>query len=495
MIYEWIDFFLKISWLSALAAVLTLLSKPKGARFFLLVVGLICMAMLELNYANSDFDSGYYDNPVWVFSLIVGNCTWLLAGLLSLFYLKSHFSGTVSKDTGSIKEALSVIPVTVDNPAEALNSARRALYLEVETILAQLKLPDSTNIQLLQSQNYSAVTFVSLSMFLPAFPDGALANKLGTQSLVLIRLDAHPFMRFPITYSIRVESSYKLQEFSDVYQISLEQLSRLITQLLQGERWHFKAKRLKQAPIQVWRPANNPRDYKQWRGVDIVMMVIPPLLIFPLLRRIFFGKAKRLKLTTGKPSIEPRQLLQLDSWQVAIKGLQAYAEQLETEFVNAMQANTSQFGKLNEELIWYWDVDGKVERKQYVFSIGRALVFIKIYAYGDDLYIGWDAHVNAGSWAEKNIGAGYAHHDGTRLDVYSIESEWHQPNEFDISDANFALETVHATLVKLTKRLIKERDVDQDIDFTIVRESRSGVLNSQQKPASNEKKKRFMRTG
>lgn len=114
MLYEWVDFFLKISWLSVFAAVLTLLTKPKGARFFLLVVGLICMTMLELNYANSDFDSGYYDHPVWFFSLIVGNCTWLLAGLLSLFYLKSHFSGTGIKDTGSIKEALSVIPVTVD---------------------------------------------------------------------------------------------------------------------------------------------------------------------------------------------------------------------------------------------------------------------------------------------------------------------------------------------------------------------------------------------
>lgn len=481
--------FLELGWVAVLAAIFTLLNKPRGLRLYLLVIGLLGYLSLELSLSFMT-DNAFLIN----LSIVVAMLAFLMSGILTLFYLKEGKSKQSSSNDNSIKEALSVIPIIDDNPADQLNVARQSLYNIVEASIEKHELSEGTNIQLLQSQDYANVCFVSLSMFQPANSDKKLTKKLGTQSVLLIRLEAHPFKRFPITYSIRVESSNKQKEFSDVYEMDANKLDALITQMIKGEKWKYKPKRLRQAPIQFWRPSNKIVDYKITNVMYVFVALFPPIIIFPLIGWLIFGKKPRLKLTTGKPSTEPRNLLQLDSWQVAIKGLQNYAQQLESEFISEMQKTSNEFGKLNEENIWYWGVDGKVERKQQVFRIGRAMVFIKIYGYGDDLYIGWDAHVNAGSWGEQNIGSGFAFGSGLPVDAYEIVAQWHQPNEYDISDANFALETVHATLVKLTKRLVKERDIDQEIDFTIVRESRSGVLKKENNREDG-KKKRFMRTG
>ncbi len=481
--------FIELAWVAVLAAIITLISKPKGIRLYLLIIGMLGYLGVEL--AITFWDGNHLLMNISI-SIAVG--AFLLAGALTLFSFKRANSNQSPQNENQIKEALSVIPITEDNPADQLNVARQGLYSMLEKSIEKQQLTDGTDVQLLQSQNYADLCFVSLSIFVPSTSDSKLAKRLGMQSVLLIKLTAHPFHRFPITYSVKVESSNKQKEFSDVYEIDPQKLDTLVGQMLKGEKWKFSPKCLRQAPLQFWRPSNRITDFKQTKTIYILMALFPPLLIFPLLGRLFFGAKQRLKLTTGKPAAEPRSLLQLDSWQVAIKGLQNYAEQLESEFITEMQKTSNKFGQLQEENIWYWGVDGKVERKQQVFRIGRAMVFIKIYGYGDDLYIGWDAHVNAGSWGEKSIGSGFAHGSGLPLDAYNIVSEWHQPNEYDISDANFALETVHATLVKLTKRLVKERDVDQEIDFTIVRESRASVLKKENN-REDSKKKRFMRTG
>src|SRR5205823_1924410 len=62
--------------------------------------------------------------------------------------------------------------------------------------------------------------------------------------------------------------------------------------------------------------------------------------------------------------------------------------------------------KLTAEVIWQWGVDGIEERRQLVGRLWRGQGFIHVYRCGDDLFVGWDTHANAGDRAEKDVAAG-----------------------------------------------------------------------------------------
>jgi len=127
------------------------------------------------------------------------------------------------------------------------------------------------------------------------------------------------------------------------------------------------------------------------------------------------------------------------------------------------------------EKIWYWGVDGKEEREQLVARFRRGIAFVQIYRYGEDLFVGWDAHVNCGTWVEQIAGAGYDKTIQELCIVHTIAAGWHVPNEYDISDTNCLLERVHAAVTQVVKLKLAEHQIDQEIDFKIVREPRQNI--------------------
>jgi hypothetical protein len=129
----------------------------------------------------------------------------------------------------------------------------------------------------------------------------------------------------------------------------------------------------------------------------------------------------------------------------------------------------------------------------------RAVAFVHIYGYGNDLYVGWDAHLNGGTWIEKSIGKYKELTSGKVANAYKIEPAWQSPGEYDITDANFLLETVHSVVKKVIKRAMADHKIDQEIDFSIVREARKDIAGSA-RPGSagvgskkENKKSRFQR--
>jgi hypothetical protein len=53
----------------------------------------------------------------------------------------------------------------------------------------------------------------------------------------------------------------------------------------------------------------------------------------------------------------------------------------------------------------------------------------------------------------------------------------HRPvvSEYDVSDVNCVLERVHAVITRVLRRKLAEHRLDQEIDFSIVREQRAGL--------------------
>ena len=115
---------------------------------------------------------------------------------------------------------------------------------------------------------------------------------------------------------------------------------------------------------------------------------------------------------------------------------------------------------------------------------------MRLESYGSSLYLGWDSHVNAGVWQEQDIRQGVDRTSGRPVVARRVVAGWQAPSEYDVSDVSFLTEWLHACIVRVVKQQLAEYRIDQEIDFTILRESRSDALRSTQ-PTSLKKAARF----
>jgi hypothetical protein len=212
----------------------------------------------------------------------------------------------------------------------------------------------------------------------------------------------------------------------------------------------------------------------------LLLLAAVGLTVYTHLRRTYF-------LSPGKPVHEPRKLVRMDSWQTLVRDIGGESETVKAAVKKELAKGLSEGVQLGDEKIWYPGVDGTEEREQVVVTFRRAIGYIHIYSYGKDLYVGWDAHVNAGTWVEKQVAAGLEPQTGEYCRVNTIESGWHVPNEYDITDTNCLVEWIHAAVTKVTKTTLAEYQIDQEIDFQILRGERNRVLGSEN-PEENKDK-------
>jgi hypothetical protein len=202
-------------------------------------------------------------------------------------------------------------------------------------------------------------------------------------------------------------------------------------------------------------------------------------------------RAPRLVRSSGKPTAEPRILHYLDSWQTVVFGAGG-AEQVIRERTVARLTSAGERFHCGIERIWDWGLDGKIEREQIVLRLGRALVFTQIHRYGDDLYVGWDAQMNLGTWREKPLGSGIDRETGQRIRLQTVEQTLQRTNEYDLIDLNCLAEWTHAQVSQVLKQYLKEQEIDQEIDFSIIRGERKPLTD--ERDAKGKRKPIFRRS-
>jgi hypothetical protein len=204
------------------------------------------------------------------------------------------------------------------------------------------------------------------------------------------------------------------------------------------------------------------------------------------------SRAPRTIRSAGKPMAEPRILYSLDSWQTVIFGAgddsALILQRLLAHFAGADQTRFA----FATERVWYWGLDGKTERDQLVLRYGRALVFCQVHPYGSDLYVGWNAQMNLGTWKEKPLRAGVDAETGERVTLMTVEHAVQPTNAYDLTDLNCLTEWTHAQIVSVLKHYLKEREIDQEIDFSIIRGERKGLTNEEQ-DGKDKPRRRFER--
>jgi hypothetical protein len=193
----------------------------------------------------------------------------------------------------------------------------------------------------------------------------------------------------------------------------------------------------------------------------------------------YVWRRRRITVNAGRPIAEPRTLRLADSWSTMANQLGQEAQILSDRLFKRLSEGQTWNIQARIENTSYITPDGKQERQQLVLSQGRGLVFCHIYPYGDDLFIGWDAYLNYGQWAERAVRSGFDAKLRSPVVINTVTPGIARATEYDLIDVSSLTEWVHSRVVQALKQVMAEHKLDQEIDFKIVRGERQSLLRDQ----------------
>ena len=336
----------------------------------------------------------------------------------------------------------------------------------------------------LKSPSHVQPSWVKLECWLPT------GNSLVTErDSATITVEPKPFHRFELVYAVTWNKAGKSKTVKELGQFTQSEAAALTNFLLaNGPEPNLKQFRFRQHQWEFWKPINKISAVStDWMAVGVVLLWVLGfatlamgvglfLLVAAGILTYLLQRRKRTVRSSGKPVFEPRNLSLVDNWQTVVTGAGVDAELVRRRFMDAMSNPPSPHFRFAVERIWYWGLDTKEEREQIVLTFNRAVFFAKIFQYGRELYVGWDSHLNRGTWIEKTIASGMDTETGRLAQINTVVPAVQVLTEYDLSDVSCLTEWAHAQIVRIVKNFLEERRIDQEIDFKIVRGERQGIV-------------------
>jgi len=320
------------------------------------------------------------------------------------------------------------------------------------------------------------------------------------RSEVIIHIEPKAFHAHEFEYSLDVDDRGEKKKYAGLIRLDDELLRALVQYLLRrGPKPGFAAHQVRRYPWQLWRPRNKIATLKvDWLGwLPVILGMVGFLTLqFGIGLLILVGAAVTYYIarrrpvavrSSGKPESEPRVLTRVDSWQAVVSGLGGDAELLRERFLKALESPPIKGLNHRVETIWYWGIDSRVERQQIVLSFQRCLLYCQIYSYDNELYVGWDGHLNTGQWVEKTLAKGFDRESSQLIKVNTVEPGTQQVTEYDVTDLSCVMEWTHAKLTQFVKELMEERKIDQEIDFKILRGERQKLSATRESEGTGKK--------
>jgi hypothetical protein len=342
---------------------------------------------------------------------------------------------------------------------------------------------------------------------------------LTERTLGIITLVPKPFHRYELEYNLELYDRGERKKYPNLIQFTVDDAEQLVKYLLRrSPRPSYGSLQLRRYWFQFWKPINKVKTLRfNWvrllpfalfiLGLSMMIGGANNLLLLPsggensllllssglvlivgaVVSGYFLSKQEALVRCSGKPVAEPRHLIRVDSWQAVISGLGEGAQELRERFLKSLEPPFTKEFRHDFEQIWYWGPDGKVEREQFVLMLGCAMVFCQIYQYDQELYVGWNGHLNIGQWVEKRIAKGIDKQARRPVAITSVVPGYQLVTEHHITDLNCLMEWTHVHLTKLVKELMEERKIDQEVDFKIQRGERQNLVRERGAVTSEEK--------
>ncbi len=172
-----------------------------------------------------------------------------------------------------------------------------------------------------------------------------------------------------------------------------------------------------------------------------------------------------------QPTRTPRRELRIDEWHVSVPGAGNRFSEFRERIVRAIQAADPAIA-CNAEVHERLTPQGIEARERLVLSKGQATLHVHVYPYAEDVFVGWESHINYLRWSEGRIVASTIR-NGTKVNYRDLDVSVHLPTDFDLIDIDMLAETTHRRLVQEIKQFLKEAEIEADLDFTIIRGDRS----------------------
>jgi hypothetical protein len=394
-----------------------------------------------------------------------------------------------------MQDAEGVHLATLFIPRNDTNTFSRAEVLRDEACARLVARARSAGLDVVEqrSQAHSPSVWFRLDYALPSpGPD------LSLMASVAVDIERFDFHLFEHTFTVTVQVGAKIRKIRGVFALDDATIGRIHEYVVTPGKKLVLRYRVRQRPWQLWRPRNKVQRLRpNWVPVGLTILAVAllpiPVVGILLAAGIFtwlFLRARRRRtyvLTSGKPFTDPRSLRWMDSWQVSIRGLGDTGSKVREGIMSRLSSGGPEDATIGVEKIGYWGTDRWVEREQVLISHRRAIGFIHVFSYGDALYVAWECHLNAASWTEQRLASGVDRVSGLDVVANRVVAGWHQLNEYDVSDSNFLAEWIHEAVKREIKLRLAEHKIDQEIDFTVQRESRKEALAGVTESSSSDK--------
>lgn len=322
-------------------------------------------------------------------------------------------------------------------------------------------------------------------------------------------VEPKPWHRYEIEYTVEIENRGRKKVLGKFGEMPEREIHALVEHLVRGGPKPSFGARIRQKSDSFWRLFTSVKNEPLGTRTDYLAVAGGVLITFGLLG--IFGGATAAEhdgggavvvlaglavvtgigitkyvggrptavRSTGRPEQQPRSLRVYDSWSAVVFGAATSANLLRQRFLAALHHAPIDGFKAAPERIGYRVLDEPVLREQIVLTARRGILYCQIYEFGTDLYVGWQAFLNQGRWSEIVPGTrGIDRATGARVEVRSVTAWTEGLCEYDYADTNCLTEWTHAQLATLVRQLMKDLQVDQEIDFKIVRGDRPSVQQS-----------------
>ncbi len=483
--YTWVAFLL--------AAVLVGMTKRANLAIALglATVGLLRLLVFAQSHDWIERSSVPREFFTW---MVLAGAGLLLAGAFQALFAPGTPSAARSAPEGAHKTDLKTlfIPQTADNSftrAEALRD-------RICNRLVELARRDKIDFVEQRSQPHSAGVWLRLDYLMPS-PEAGV-SLLASVSVDIERMDFH---RFEHIMTVTAQVGSEVTRITGVLGLDEGAVDLVHAHITRpGTRLRL-TNRLRQWGWQFWRPVNKLERLKTDHTMNFLIgaTVLAAVITIPLGVVVFVGGLVLVHYTTrgrrvyvlsgGKPKVEPRTLRWMDSWQANISGLGNSVPVIKEGVMARLAARAPRGAVVGTELIGYWGPDRWIEREQIVVRHQRAMGYVHVEPYGESLYVAWESHLNSALWAEETLGRGFDRVTKLYVVANRVVAGSRQLNEYDVSDSNFLSEWMHEAVKAEVKLRMAELRIDEEIDFTVQRESRKDALSHPASPKAAEEKR------
>jgi hypothetical protein len=176
-----------------------------------------------------------------------------------------------------------------------------------------------------------------------------------------------------------------------------------------------------------------------------------------------------------QPVVPPRDLGLVDSWHAVVAELGLDFTEVKQRLMRSIAEESGGSLTCETEIYGYRTPNGYEERERLVVTKGQGIVHVHIYRFSDDVFVGWHAYLNWAKWDEagsvpNKVKLGHV------VEFRELRRGYYLPNQFDLIDLNSLSELVHRRLERELRSILKEKAIDQEIDFLIIRGDRDRAL-------------------